>query len=141
MSYDIYLRHAPRPDCHACGRPFEDHGGPDLPGPTYNLTPIFDFVLTGEEMPNPEVSEGSVVLLGTKTDRPRGLRLLSGRLTRDTIAWLDRALSHLKDPYKLEVFRTLEPKNGWGTLKDATHVVEQLLNAAEDYPDRVWEIH
>lgn len=47
MSYDIYLRSEP---CDKCGRGGEE---PELPNPTYNLTPIFDLALTGEPLPNP----------------------------------------------------------------------------------------
>jgi hypothetical protein len=129
MSYDIYLRH-------------EDptKGHPDLPGPTYNLTPIFDLALTGEEFPNPDTSEARVVLLGEKTDRPRGLRLLSGRKAKDTTAWLDKTLSHLRDPEKRTTFKALEPTNGWGTLDTAIIVIEWLLQASRDCPDHTWEV-
>ena len=75
MSYDIYLR-TKKPPCGECGRAFENSYISWIP--TYNLTPIFDRALTGEELPNPDVSEAQVVLFKEKTDRPRGLRLLSG---------------------------------------------------------------
>lgn len=137
MSYDIYLN-APQERCPTCGRCSET---PTLPNPTYNLTPIFDRALTGEDLPNPEVSEARVVLLREPTDRPRGLRLLSGRKARDTVTAIRKALMHIRDPAQEASFRELEPPNRWGTLKDARDVMAWLLEAAEKYPDHVWEIH
>ena len=141
MSYDVYLRGEKKDPCVACGRPYHEEDGPDLPGPTYNLTPIFDLALTGEGLPSPNVTEASVVLFGAKTDRPRGLRLLSGKRGRATIEWLEKAVGHLEDPAKREAFVALEPPNKWGTLPDALSVMERLLQAARDFPDHTWEVH
>ena len=137
MSYSIYLKGpgtcptcgvvAPEPDC--------------LPNPTYNLTPIFDRSLTGEDLPNPDVSEFSVVLLREQTERPRGLRLLSGRKAKDTLDWLRKALAHVNDPANSPVFRALEPENQWGTLEDAQCVLRLLIEAGEAWPDHKWEIY
>lgn len=134
MSYDIFLRGSA---CPTCGRGAED---PELPEPTYNLTPIFDLALTGEPMPNPETNEAQVVLLGRETERPRGLRILSGRRARDTVTMLSNALARSRDPTMRRQFVTLEPPNKWGTLPDAVWVFERLREAAERYPDHVWEI-
>ncbi len=135
MSYDIYLRGQP---CPHCGR---SAGEPDLPDPTYNLTPIFHLALTGEPPPNPDVSEGQVVVLGAKTDRPRGLRVLSGRPARETLPELCAALERFADTALTEDFRRLEPDNGWGDLAGAVNVVSQLHAAAVAHPDHVWEIY
>lgn len=134
MSYDVYLR---APTCPHCG-----HKGaePWCPDPTYNLTPIFDLALTGEPLPNPDVGEAGVVLLGEQTDRPRGLRLLSGKLARDTIVMLEKALGHLQDPAKRDAFVALEPDNGWGDLAGATTVIAKLLEHARAFPDNTWEV-
>lgn len=126
MSYDIYLR--------------GDGETPDLPGPTYNLTPIFDLALTGEELPNPDISEAKVVLFKESTDRPRGLRLLSGRVAGETTTWLEKALGHLKNPAEQELFKKLEPSNGWGTLQCAIDVMEELLQASRSCPKHTWEV-
>lgn len=138
MSYDIYLR-ATAKKCETCGH--IDNAEPDLPEPTYNLTPIFDRALTGEDLPNLDISEGAVVLLGKKTDRPRGLRLLSGKHAKDTIGWLRKAVEHLNDPAQKAAFKALEPSNGWGDLEGAKKVMAKLLSAAEEYPENVWEVH
>jgi hypothetical protein len=136
VSYDIYLGKAA---CVTCGH--VDHADVNLPNPTYNLTPIFDFALTGEPLPNEDVSEALVVLHHAKTDRPRGLRILNGRTGRDTLKQLNAALFALSDdPEKLETFRKLQPPNGWGTLSDARSVMKTLRDAAENHPDHVWEI-
>ena len=135
MSYDIYLR---SPKCSTCGR---SDAEPELPDPTYNLTPIFDRALTGEEFPSPNVSEMEVVILHRETDRPRGLRLLSGRKASDTKEWIEKAIRHLTNPANEAAFRELEPDNKWGTLRDAVWVMRELLAAVEKYPDNVWEIH
>lgn len=135
MSYDIYLRAEKCPHCGARG------AEPDSHDPTYNLTPIFDLALTGEPLPNPEVGEGAVVLLGVKTDRPRGLRVLSGRKASDTLPWLEKALTKLLDPKLQPDFRKLEPENKWGTVEDAIKVFKYLIRDAQEYPDNVWEIH
>lgn len=119
MSYDIQLRGSA---CASCGH----YDEPDLPDPTYNLAPIFDLALTGE--PNRE------------TDRPRGLRLLSGRKAGETAEELRVALGRLQDPAWRDRFLMLEPENRWGTLSDAVSVVVDLLAAAKKYPDRAWEI-
>jgi hypothetical protein len=137
LSYDIYLRGDPE-TCPTCGRRASE---PDLPDPTYNLTPIFDRALTGEELPNQDVSEAMVVLFRKETDRPRGLRLLSGRKAKDTIEWLRKALAHMNDPANVATFRALEPENKWGTLEDARYVFGKLLEAAEEYPEHKWEVH
>lgn len=136
MSYDIYLR-APQDT-----RPTSDDDDyPELPHPTYNLTPIFDRALTGEPLPSPEVPEIAVVLGGKATARPRGLRLINGRKARDTVVALRKAVGHLNDPAQEAAFRALEPSNRWGTLEGARKVMAALLEAAEEYPEHVWEIH
>ena len=134
MSYDIYLRF------EKCDRCQYRQESPELPNPTYNLTPIFDLALTGEPLPNSSVSEAGVVLLGEKTDRPRGLRILSGRKAADTTVAIRKALGHLGDPSKRAEFMALEPSNGWGTMDDAEYVFRKLLTAAEEYPEGVWDI-
>jgi hypothetical protein len=134
MSYDIYLRATP---CPTCGHSYE----PDLPDPTYNLTPIFDRALTGEDLPNSEVSEFAVVILKEKTDRPRGLRVLSGRKAKDTKDWIAKAVAHLEDPAEESAFRALEPENKWGDLEGAREVMKALLEAAERFPEHVWEVY
>jgi hypothetical protein len=135
MSYDIYLRAEKCPHCGAGG--FE----PDSHDPTYNLTPIFDFALTGEPLPNPDVGEGAVVLMGAKVDRPRGLRLLNGRKAHETKEWLEKGLAKLTDPELAVTFRALEPPNKWGTLEDAIKVFKYLLCDVAEYPNNTWEIH
>lgn len=135
MSYDVYLRSEPCPHCQRKG--YE----PDLPDPTYNLTPIFDLALTGEPMPNTDVGEGAVVLLGAKTDRPRGLRILDGRKASDTAKQLSAAMHRLEDPDMRARFVALEPTNKWGTLPDALSVMRRLREAAVEFPDNVWEVH
>lgn len=136
MSYDIYLS---KPACPTCGH-HERHRG-DLPNPTYNLTQIFDLALTNEPFPNPEVGEGGVVLFREPTDRPRGLRVLSGRKASETYSQIHTALERLEDPKRLQEWRDLEPPNKWGTLETAIKVLQQLRTAAHDSPDFVWEIH
>ncbi len=135
MSYDIYLK---RPKCESCGH---IDNGPDLPNPTYNLTPIFDLALTNEQYPNPEISEFSTVILGEKTERPRGLRVLNGRTGKETRRQLENAVEQLANTFRAEEFRKIEPENGWGTLREAWLVMIQLHKASEVYPDHVWEIH
>lgn len=134
MSYDIYLR---GDECATCGHMPE---GPDGHHPTYNLTPIFDLALTGEPLPNPEVGEFGVVLLKEKTDRPRGLRILSGRKARDTVPMLENGLKRLEDPAWRERFAALEPANKWGTHADAIRVFNYLLHDATTYPEHTWSI-
>lgn len=135
VSYDIYLRSKP---CEHCGRRGDE---PMSHGPTYNLSPIFDLALTGEPLPSPEVGELEVVLFRKETERPRGLRILSGRKARDTIPMLENALKRMRDPALIPKFRELEPPNKWGTYEDGITVFEYLLKDAEAYPDNVWEIH
>ncbi len=133
MSYDVYL-HGPK--CEKCGRQDTEYG----PDPTYNLTPIFDRALTGEELPNPGVGEIDVVLFGEETDRPRGLRLLSGKRAGDTKAVLDAAIDRLSDHKNADTFAKLAPENGWGTVEGALTVLNKLLGLARTYPDHTWEI-
>jgi hypothetical protein len=135
MSYDIYLR---KTKCQTCGHVAS---GPDLPNPTYNLTSIFDLALTGEPLPNANVGEGAVVLLGAKTDRPRGLRILSGRLAADTMKQLSSAAHRLADPGLRAAFEDLAPSNGWGTVDNAIEVIDRLRTAAADFPEHTWEVH
>jgi hypothetical protein len=134
VSYDIYLRGEV---CPHCGRLPEE---PDLPNPTYNLTPIFDFALTAEALPNPGTPEGAVVVLNQKTDRPRGLRVLSGLKAKDTVHWLRLALERLNCSDLHSVFSSLEPPNGWGNLTDADSTIRTMLAVAQNYPDNTWEI-
>jgi hypothetical protein len=134
MSYDIYLVGS---QCPTCGHSPESF---DFPDPTYNLTPIFDLALTGEDMPNPQVGEMAVVLLGTKTDRPRGLRLLSGRKAGDTVKDIELALKRMNDPSMHEKFTKLLPSNGWGTLEGATETMLILHRKAKEFPNATWDI-
>jgi hypothetical protein len=131
----IYLLH---PACPTCGHKPD---GSSLSNPTYNLTPIFDAALTGGPLPNPNVSEAYVVLLGSKTDRPRGLRLLNGSKASDTIVILEKALKRMRNPEEREKFLALQPSNGWGTLDGAIGIMEELLRAASTYPESEWKIH
>ncbi len=135
MSYDVYLK---KPACASCGHQVEsDHS---LPDPTYNLTPIFHLALTGAEMPSPNVSEFAVVVLRETTPCPRGLRVLSGKTTQDTVATLEQAVARLEDPSWRARFQALAPDNGWGTVDDAIYVMNKLLVAAREEPDFVWDI-
>lgn len=134
MSYTISLR---AQKCEHCGVTPEI---PWLPDPTYNLTPVFDFALTGEPMPNEDVSEIGVVLYGHATDRPRGLRLLDGRRASDTIGVLSRAVERMRDPALAATFDSLKPANGWGDVAGALEVLEKLLLAADRCPSAVWEV-
>lgn len=136
MSYDIDLI-PPVAQCDTCKRSYDRVSGPN---PTYNLAGIFDLALTGEPLPNPDVSEGAVVLLNAKTARPRGLRLLNKRLANATLAQIDSALLRLKSPSLKAEFRALEPKNGWGTIADAIEVLGMLRELAQEYPDHTWAI-
>jgi hypothetical protein len=134
VSYTIELKSAA---CDKCGR----HGTePDLPDPTYNLTEIFDLALTGEPLPNASVSEFEVVLLNKPTDRPRGLRLLSGRKAKETEPQIQLACERLAARNVQDVFKQLEPPNGWGTLEDAKIVMHKLLEASREYPENTWNI-
>jgi hypothetical protein len=139
VSYDIYLRPPAfeRGRCPTCGSVGEE---PDCPGPTYNLTPIFDLALTGEVLPNAGVTEAEVVLFREETDRPRGLRLLNGRMARDTAGDIDRAIDRLADQELTARFVALEPPNKWGTLPVALNVMRRLKILAKKYPDNIWEI-
>jgi hypothetical protein len=134
MSYDIYLRGPRCPHCQHSNT----YGS--LPNPTYNLTPIFDFALTGDQLSNPDIKEMDVVLFRTDTDRPRGLRLLSGKNGSETIEILAAALNRMNDPELIIRFRALEPDNGWGTFLGAHKVIEDLLAAARECPTYIWEI-
>lgn len=135
MSYDINLR---APKCPTCGHGNGDE--PDCPDPTYNLTPIFDLALSGEGLPSPAVSEAAVVLLGEKTTRPRGLRLLSGRVAKKTMADINGAIDRLADERMASAFVSLEPENKWGTTPDALWVMRRLRELADEYPEHTWEI-
>ena len=136
MSYDTYLN-PPKPSCEHCGRDWEYVSGPN---PTYNLTAIFDLALTGEGLPNPEVAEVAVVLLGAETDRPRGLRILSGLTGARSITPINNALARLANPELRDAFVALEPPNKWGTVESAVSTLSKLARMANDHPDYVWEI-
>lgn len=135
MSYDLYLRSAP---CDHCKRPGEE---PDLPNPTYNLSPIFDFALTGEDFPDPGTTEAAVVLFREKTERPRGLRVLTGLTGAASLSMLNAALDRMADERLAERFAALEPENGWGTMDGARQVMRELKQAAEDHPGNTWDVH
>jgi hypothetical protein len=124
MSYDVNMI---APPCPHCGR---SDPTPDLPDPTYNLTPIFDLALTDEPMPEKL----------TDYSRETGLRILSGRIAQETLPQINKALERLTDPSMREKFVALEPENKWGTLDDAIAVMMQLRHAATEHPDFVWEI-
>ena len=129
MSYDIDLI------CEHC------NNSAFRTDPTYNLTPLFDLALTGEPLPNEDVSEMEVVVFGENTDRPRGLRLLNQRRADASVSILRKALGHLRDPAKRDAFECLaKPNNGWGTHEQAIEVVERLITAAEEHPTLIWRI-
>jgi len=134
MSYDIYLLGAP---CSACGHEAEQ---PELPDPTYNLTRIFHLALTNEPMPSPEVGSMEEVVLGKPVNAPRGLCCLNGARAGDTTERLRAAIRNITNPARYAEFDVLKPSNGWGTLEGATEVLKELLDAAERYPDYVWDI-
>jgi hypothetical protein len=135
VSYDIDLR---APACPTCGHVAT---AGHLPNPTYNLTPIFDLALTGEPLPNADVGEAAVALFRAKTDRPCGLRILSGRKASDTIPMLKNAVARMQDPAWRSRFLALEPENKWGDLPGAIEVMHDLLRAAEGSPDFIWDVH
>ena len=129
MGYTVHFT------CRCCGR-----GPDDLPQPTYNLTAIFDFALTGEALPNPEVSEVAVVLLNKTTDRPRGLRIIDGLTGEQSLEKLRHALASMAEPTHAKAYQDLEPRNQWGSLAGAWSVLDALLKAAEEWPGNVWGI-
>jgi len=136
MSYDIRLMGT---TCATCGR--EGREPDDLPDPTYNLTPIFDFALTGEErLPNGDITEMEVVIYSKPTDRPRGLRLLDGLSGKASLELLDKALQRFNDASLREKFVALEPPNHWGDLEGAIRVIGKLFAAASEFPSHVWRI-
>jgi|WetSurMetagenome_2_1015567.scaffolds.fasta_scaffold756098_1 hypothetical protein len=114
MSYDIYLRG-------------NGQGEPVLPNPTYNLTPIFHVALKFEELPK-------------CGDAATGLRVLNGRAASETVEQLEMSLYRIRDPVLRSVFKSLEPANGWGNMRDAESVLMRLLEAATEYPNHVWEV-
>ncbi len=123
MSYSIYLRGSYSP-CPTCGHAKEEEN-PQLPNPTYNLAPIFNLAIQ-REIPD--------------SDLPRGLRRLDGRKAIDTIDLLREAYWRMNDPKLHSAFIALEPPNGWGDLPGAIRVISKLIDAAEKYPNRTWEI-
>jgi hypothetical protein len=129
MSYSIYLR------------PTQKNGDqPDCPDPTYNLTEIFDLALTGEELPDQEVSEAEVVLFGKKTSRARGLRLLNGKTGEQSLVDINHALDRLADERLRSRFVALEPENKWGDIAGAVWVMRKLRELATEFPHNKWEI-
>jgi hypothetical protein len=135
MSYTIHLHGKP---CDKCGLlPNEPD---DLPDPIYNLTPIFDLALTGEPYPNGNVSEVEVALFRKETDRPRGLRLLHGKLASETSDMIARALDRMADPAMAPAFAGKELDNRWGGLTGAIKIMRRLLEAARDCPGLTWDI-
>lgn len=86
------------------------------------------------------MTEYEVVVLGKKTDRPRGLRLLDGKKDRDTTGLLMAALDRMGDDWLSEEFLVLQPENGWGDLTGAIQVMRCLYEGALEYPDNVWDI-
>jgi hypothetical protein len=134
MSYRIYLR---SDECKTCGHVDE---GPMLPDPTYNLTEIFHLALTGDPMPNSETSEFDAVIFNAKTDSPRGLRVLNGKVASETEVTLRVALMRLRDPSRLDEFKKLEDPGGWGDIGGAIIVLEKLFVAAQENPNLKWVI-
>lgn len=134
MSYDIYLNSTKCPHCGQFG------SSPNELSPTYNLTPIFDLALTGEDLPNPDVNEFETVILGKETDRPRGLRILNGLTGSESLTQLNDALGRLGDMSLREKFLSLEPENGWGNFTNAVEVFSKMQQYAIEYPDNTWEI-
>jgi hypothetical protein len=135
MSYDIHLMGDKCPTCEH--QPRKD----DLGNPTYNLTPMFDFALTGKPMPKDEPPGGAVVLLRAKTRRPYGLRILSGRKAGETLPVILKALSRMDDLKLRGKFLALNPPNHWGDFDGAVNVMKNLRWAAEANPEMTWEIH
>ena len=135
MSYTVGL--IPGPPCPSCGRSDDKIYGPD---PTYNLTQIFDLALTGEDMPNPGVSEYESKLFKVPVDRSRGLEVLSGKVAKDTIASIELAIERMGDAAWRPRLKALEPDNGWGDLDGALRVMKKLLALAQEYPSYTWAI-
>ena len=135
MSYTIHL--IPGPPCSICGRSDDTIAGPD---PTHNLMEIFHLALTGEEMPNPEVSEYENKLLHVFVDSPRGLQFLNCMMASNTIAIIEAAIARMEDEGWQPRFKALEPENSWGDLAGALKVMKILLALAKESPLHVWEI-
>lgn len=124
MSYDIYM-------LNPAGEQTTE-----TMNPTYNLSQIFDRALTGEDFPNPEVAEVGVVLLKTKTDRPRGLRLIDGKTGADAAPLLKAAMERVVSDY--DAHRDLEPENGWGTIDGAQRTLRQMFEESMANPTCTW---
>lgn len=135
VSYSIYLTGKA---CVTCGHQGDE---PYCPDPTYNLSPIFDLALTGEDFPNQDVPEGAVVLFGKDTDRPRGLRVLNGKTGAESLTLINHALDRCGDDRLRDKFLSLEPSNGWGTFSGAVDVLRTLQSLANDYPTHTWTVH
>lgn len=124
MSYTIRLSGRA---CQYCGCVAPN---PELPNPTYNLLPIFHLALTFDRQTPEELM---------------GLHTLTGKAARDTVEKLRIALDRIRDPNLEAEFKELEPSfergvNGWGDKAGAEWVLGELLAAAIEYPNHVWEV-
>lgn len=132
MSYTVHLNAT---KCESCGcmRPYPD----SLPDPTYNLTPIFHFLLTGEKLEEP--SELGDFLSGSPC-KLTGLRVLNGKKALDTIEVFGTALWRAAHPDNKALLLSLNPPNGWGDLEGAVECILKYMKAAMEYPHNFWDI-
>lgn len=116
----------------------EDYSDVVFPSPTYSLSEIFDWCLTGEELPGIDTGEIEVFFAAMKTPRFRGLRVLDGLKAGHTAPCLKKALERsYKDEDRLQL---MEPSNGWGFIYIVRRVFGRMISIAEEYPDAVWSI-
>lgn len=70
----------------------------------------------------------------------RPLRELNGMLAGDAIPLLEKAVAHMTDPANAEIYRRMNPPNGWGNHEGATEYLTWLLNECTRHPKATIEI-
>lgn len=125
MSFDVSLV---LPPCDHCKRGDEQVASVNL---THNVNPIVDrcFVEAG----------GPVAKSGAPTPKHAAWAWwrLSGWTAQDAIPVLERALETIDRTDLAEVFRGMEPSNGWGKTADVEEVMLGLLTACRQNPTAI----
>lgn len=122
MSYDVWLTKEP---CPSCKRGYTSLGDFNL---THNVNGIVDACISAAGDIRAKNADGT-------TYEMHSWGRLDGWTAGDAVPVLERALAEAMNPARLQEFRAMEPRNGWGKLEDVRRVLMEFIAACREHPD------
>lgn len=115
MSYDVWLT--------------IDTGGEepatvhDCGNMTSNVSPMWKHALESIGFRGQETNDRGTLLSG-----------LEGMKGYEALVYLQPALAHMQDPANLEIYTSMNPSNGWGSVESAIRFLKAIIEGCRKHP-------